>query len=247
MNHIKTATAVFLILFFTAALHAEISVIKVEGSAAYKEGTKWIPMKTGQKLAEGVKISTGANSYADIMLNSKNHTIRIKPFTLIQIFSKDSKTETDTHIGLKRGGIMAKVPRENNVKTIFKVSSPIATSSVRGTEENISYGPDTGMIIEVIKGVVEGRNNLGRSNMLSGRQKFIQRYTMAQALNILHDVKNQSIIQVYGNGLTAEELAAAIYSDSQTGSPEGDNSIINNQVKNANVNATIVWPLTQPY
>ncbi len=242
MKLIKISIASILIMFFTAALHAEISVLKVEGSAAYKEGNKWIPLRTGQKLAEGVKISTGANSYADIKLNSQNHTIRIKPFTMIQVFSKETKTDTNTHIGLKRGGIMAKVPREGNVKTIFKVSSPIATSSVRGTEENISYGPDTGMIIEVVKGVVEGTNTLGRSNTLSARQKFIQMYSKAEALNILNDVKNASIIQIYGNGLTADEIVTMLYSDDQTGSPGGDISILDNQVQNADINLKIIWP-----
>lgn len=242
MKLMKMTLAAISILVFTAALHAEISVIKVEGSAAYKEGNRWAPLKTGQKLAEGVKVSTGANSYADIKLNSQNHTIRVKPFTMIQVFSKETKTDTNTHIGLKRGGIMAKVPREGKVKTIFKVSSPIATSSVRGTEENISYGPDTGMIIEVVKGVVEGTNSLGRSSILSGRQKFIQMYSKAEALNILNDVKNASIIQIYGNGLTADEIVTMLYSDDQTGSPGGDISIFDNQVQNANVNLIIQWP-----
>lgn len=234
--------AAFSILFFTLSLQAEISVLKVEGSAAYKEGNKWIPLKNGQKLSEGVKVSTGANSYADIKLNSQNHTIRIKPFTMIQVFSKESKTDTNTHIGLKRGGITAKVPRDGKVKTIFKVSSPIATSSVRGTEENIQYGPDSGMLIEVITGVVEGSNTLGRTNDLSGRQKFVQIYSRAEALNILQDVKNQSIIQIYGNGLTAEEIAAMLYSDDQINSPDGDISIFDNQVQNAEVNVKIIYP-----
>jgi len=192
-------------------------------------------------------VSTGANSFADIKLNSKDHTIRVKPFTMIQVFSKESKTDTNTHIGLKRGGVVAKVPRDGKVKTIFKVSSPIATSSVRGTEENISYGPDTGMIIEVIKGVVEGSNSLGRSNLLSGRQKFVQKYSFGQALHILQDVKNSSLIQVYGNGLTAEEIASMLYSDEQLGSPDSDTSIFESQVQNATVqnasaNITIIWP-----
>ncbi len=242
MKILKIGLAVISIMFFTAALYAEISVIKVEGSAAYKEGNKWLPLKNGQKLTEGVKVSTGANSFADIKLNSRNHTIRVKPFTMIQVFSKESKADTNTHIGLKRGGVIAKVPRDGKVKTIFKVSSPIATSSVRGTEENISYGPDTGMIIEVIQGVVEGSNSLGRNNMLSGRQKFVQKYSFAQALHILQDVKNQSLVKVYGNGLTAEEIASMLYSDDQLGSPDGDTSIFDNQKQNASANVRILWP-----
>jgi len=244
MKLIKLTTTAICILFLTTALHAEITVLKVEGSAAYKAGNKWLPLKNGQKLPEGVKVSTGANSFAEIRLNSRDHTIRVKPFTMIQVFSQESKTDTNTHIGLKRGAITAKVPREGKVKTIFKISSPIATSSVRGTEENVSYGPDTGMIIEVIKGVVEGSNSLGRSNDITAKQKFVQQYSYAEALNILSDVKNASIIQVYGNGLTAEEIATMLYSDDQIGSPGEDTTVFDNQVQNTdvNVNLNIIWP-----
>lgn len=226
MKLLRLTIILISILFFTAALHAEITVLKVTGSAAYREGNKWLPLKAGQKLPEGVKVSTGANSSAELKLNSLNHTVKIKPFTMIQVYSKESKTDTNTLIGLKRGSINAKVPRKGNIKTIFKVSSPIATSSVRGTEENISYGPDRGMIIEVIKGAVEASNRTGRSNMLSGVQKFIQKYNSAQALHILQDARNKSLIEVYGHGLTPEEIVSMLYSDDQTGSAGGDTSIL---------------------
>ncbi len=233
-------------VFYTSIVFADISVIKVEGTAAYRDGRKWIPLRENMKLQEGVKVSTGANSYAELSLNSINHTVRIKPLTMIQVFSKETKSETDTHIGLKRGGITAKVPRDAKVKTIFKVSTPIATSSVRGTEENVSYGPETGMIIEVIRGVVEGSNRLGRSNLLEARQRFVQLYNAAQALNILQDVRNQSFITIYGNGLTAEEIVTILYSDDQTGSPDGDSSILDNQMQEkARVNVNINWELMQ--
>ncbi len=243
MKPLATTIISALMVIYTASAFAEISVTKVEGTAAYREGNKWVPLKTGMKLTEGVKVSTGANSFAELKLNSLNHTIRIKPLTMIQVFSKETRNETDTHIGLKRGGIMAKVPRDAKVKTIFKVSTPIATSSVRGTEENISYGPDTGMIIEVIKGVVEGSNRLGMSNLLESRQKFIQLYSQAQALNILQDVRNQSLITIYGNGLTAEEIVTMLYSDDQIGSPDGDTGALDNQLQqDARANIIINWP-----
>lgn len=230
-------------VFYTSIVFAEIHVIKVEGSVAYREGKKWLPLKEKMKLPEGVKVSTGVNSYAELSLNSLNHTVQIKPLTMIQVYSKETKSTTDTHIGLKRGGITAKVPRDAKVKTVFRVSTPIATSSVRGTEENIYYGPDTGMIIEVIKGVVEGSNLLGRSNLLEARQKFVQLYTQAQALNILQDVRNQALITIYGHGLTAEEIVTMLYSDDQTGSPDGDTGILDNQMQqDARINLKIIWP-----
>lgn len=241
MKSLKMIFISSFILLFSTSIYAEISVIKVQGNASYKDGKTWLPLKEKQKLPEGVKISTGTNSFAELTLNSVNHTVKIKPLTVIQIFSKETTENTDTHIGLKRGGITAKVPRNANVKTIFKVSSPIATSSVRGTEEDISYGPDRGMVVEVISGVIEGKNRLGRGNFISGRQSFVQQFNTANALNILNDVRNSSLISVYGNGLTPDELATIeFFADEQIGGSGDDPSgMINNSISTGKVNIPI--------
>ncbi|MCL2154846.1 MAG: FecR family protein [Leptospirales bacterium] len=222
-------------LFIATFLYADITVLKVEGSAAYKDGNKWVPLKVNQKLSEGVKISTGANSFVDIKLNSKNHTVQIKPYSMIQIFTNETQTDTNTNIGLKRGSINAKVPRNENVKTVFKVTSPIATSSVRGTEQNVSYGPNRGMVIQVVNGEVEGRNHNGRTNLLTGRQTFVQTNTSGQPQNILQDVRDNSIIQAGGHGITDEESASMAYSDEQIGNPNGDTSVLDNQAQTTSI------------
>jgi hypothetical protein len=230
MKLLKMIITSSLIFLFSTAIYAEISVIKIQGKVSYKEGKNWLPLNEKQKLPEGVKISTGTNSYAEINLNSINHTVKIKPLTVIQIFSKETAENTDTHIGLKRGGITAKVPRDSKVKTIFKVSSPIATSSVRGTEEDISYGPDTGMTVKVLSGIIEGKNRIGRINFISGRQKFVQQFNTAKILDILNSVKNESLINVYGNGLTKDELATIkFFGDELIGNRDDDASGIINQ------------------
>ena len=243
MKLLKITIAALSIMFFTAVLHAEITVIKVEGSAAYKEGNKWLPLKTGQKLPEGVKVSTGANSSADLKLNSVNHTVHIKPFTMIQVFTKETKTDTDTHIGLKRGGIIAKVPREGKVKTIFKVSSPIATSSVRGTEEDISYGPGKGMVIKMLAGTADGENLKGQKKRLTGKLQFHQSSDNSKPGDPLQQVKDASLIAVSGNGLTDDEKGKNL---EQTGSPDDDTSMIDKQSPavdaDAKINVTITWP-----
>lgn len=232
MKLLQSAAFLTIIIFASTSLYAEISVIKVQGNAAYREGRSWLPLKDKQKLPEGVKISTGANSFAELALNSKNHTVTIKPLTMIQVFSKETAENTDTHIGLKRGGLTARVPRDSKVKTIFKVSSPIATSSVRGTEEDISYGPDKGMIIKVLSGEIEGKNRHGKSNSITGRQAFVQGFNQANAQNILNDVRSQSFVNVYGNGLTPDELANSLFSgDDQTGGSGDDASDLVNRVE----------------
>jgi len=235
MKFAKITIAAFF-LFITTLLYAEMTVIKVEGSAAYKDGNTWQLIKVNQKLPEGVKISTGANSYVDIKLNSKNHTIQVKPYSMIQVFSNETRTEANTNIGLKRGSINAKVPREEHVKTVFRVTSPIATSSVRGTEENISYGPDTGMVVEVLSGTVEARNNAGRGNLLTGRQKFVQSGPSGQPDHIMKDIRDMSIVQVSGLGLTPEERESMQYIDEQTGGPGGDTPGLDNMLQNGRLN-----------
>jgi len=82
---ILTTSFLFLTtLFITTRLYADITVLKIEGAAVYKAGSKWVPLKVNQKLPEGTKVSTGANSYIDIRLNTKNHTIQVKPYSMIQ-------------------------------------------------------------------------------------------------------------------------------------------------------------------
>lgn len=238
MKSLKITVISSLILLFSTALYAEISVIKIQGNVSYREGRSWLPVKEQQKLPEGVKISTGTNSFAELKLNSINHTVKIKPLTMIQVFSKQTAENSETHIGLKRGGITAKVPRDSNVKTIFKVSSPIATSSVRGTEEDITYGPEKGMIVEVLSGMIEGRNRLGKGNYISGRQKFVQQVNSADVQNILKEVKSESQIQVYGNGLTPAEIATMLFVGNEQVAGSGDDpaSRVNHNKSTGKVN-----------
>jgi hypothetical protein len=161
---------------------------------------------------------------------------------MVQIFSKETKTDTTTNIALKRGSVNAKVPRDDNVKTVFKVSTPIATSSVRGTEENVSYGPDRGMVIEVISGEVEGRNQHGRTILLTGQQKFIQTNSSGKPNHILQDARDKSIIQASSQGLTSGESGAMLYSDEQIGNPSEDISILKVQAQKSEFNLIIDFP-----
>jgi hypothetical protein len=247
MKTIKIAISLSFLLLFSTSLFAEIKAVSVKGTVAYRDGRNWVPLKVNQVLKEGSRISTGANSSAEIRLNRLNHTVTVKPLSMIQVFSKESATSTDTHIGLKRGGVNARVPRDSNVKTVFKVSTPVATSSVRGTEENIGYGPGTGMTVEVVSGEIEGKNRLGKSNNISGRQKFTQEKGKGKPGHILGDVKDKSFASVYGQGLTPDELETALFTGTdQTGSPDGDTSVIDNLAGSGGGDATTIIEITWP-
>ena len=163
---------IFMIILVSAS-YAEIRVISVKGTAAYKAGAQWIPLQTGATLAPGTKISTGVRSTAVIKIN--NHTLTVEPLTIMKITeSKDDATSSNTRIGLRRGAVHEKVAKNSRIKTVFKVSTPVATSSVRGTEEIIIYSPTFGMRIIVLDGTVEGSGVNSLFRRLSGDQQFQQ-------------------------------------------------------------------------
>jgi hypothetical protein len=160
---------VFLIFIIqTGHTFAEITVTSVKGQAKFKTGNQWVALTQGTKLAEGSKISTGINS--NVVLNINGDTITIKPMTMVKVEENSvTSTESNTRLGLKRGGLNARISKLKTLKTSFKITTPVATSSVRGTEEEVFYGPGMGMIIKVIEGEILAQNNFGASNLLRGR------------------------------------------------------------------------------
>jgi len=167
----------FLILavsLFAVTATAEIRVIAVKGSAAYKEGAKWLPLKPGLKLAVGTKVSTGVRSRVEIKIN--NHVVIVQPLTIMKISeSRDDATSSTTSLGLRRGSLRTVVARDAKIKTEFKVSTPVATSSVRGTMQIIVSSPGFGMHIIVLKDNVLGQGLNGAPLNLSGDLQFWQK------------------------------------------------------------------------
>jgi len=231
-----------ILFIFSSDLLAKIQVISVTGKVAYKNGKIWVPLRRNQVLPEGVKISSGTNSYAKIRLNQHNHTIDIKPMSFIKIFSKESNSSTNTHIGLKRGKIRASIVKNQRVKTVFKISTPVATSSVRGTVQEVSYGPDNGMEIRVIEGIIEGMNRNGRGSLIKGKLVFRQRLRLGLFDDIFLDLKDFSIITFDTNGITQNEIEninSIIGGTEQTSNPEGETDFLNNSTDQTKV--TIIW------
>lgn len=218
----KKIISLIIAVFFlgTSSLFAEIKVLKVKGTVAYKTGKDWAPLSTGMVLEDGVKISTGANSSAELRLNALNHTITIKPYTVMQVFSKTDSKSSDTNVGLKRGNIIVNVPKDKKVKTVFKVTTPIATSSVRGTKEDIFSGTKV-MDVYVLDGDIDVTNKLGRTNNIRGRQVFTQKIGESSPKSVLDDVRKDAFLDF--------EEPDTSHLDSMTG-------------EDASVGIDIIWP-----
>ncbi len=105
----------------------------IAGKVEYQlPGKEWKPARIGDVVSKGTMISTGFKSTAVIKI--ANATITVKPITRLSL-EEIIKTEagTQTQVFLVSGRVSADVTPQANQTTDFKVSSPTATASVRGT------------------------------------------------------------------------------------------------------------------
>ncbi len=158
-------------VFMASQSFAAVLVVLTRGDAAYKDGTVWRPLAKGQTIREGTMVMTGVNSRA--VLNIDNHMLTVKPLTTIKVLRNSfTKSSSDTVIGLKNGSVNARVKRIGTLRTRFNIVTPVATSSVRGTEQNTSNGPAFGTQIQVPVGLVNGSNPSGTNRNVGGRSLF---------------------------------------------------------------------------
>lgn len=139
------------VFIFSISAFAEIRVVSVKGNASYKKGGPWTPLQAGTELAVGTKVSTGVRS--TVVINVNKHTVTVYPLTIMKISeSMETNKSSSTNIGLRRGAVRTKIARDARIKTVFKVSTPVATSSVRGSEQLSITGPTIGPTFIVLGG-----------------------------------------------------------------------------------------------
>jgi len=136
-------------LFCLSEGFAAISVVSVQGSAAFKDKDQWKPLREKQTLAEGARISTGVRS--SVVLSIDDATVTVKQMSMVRVNKNlTTQDESATNLGLKYGSVSARVSKIKKLRTVFNVSTPVATSSVRGTWEDVSYGP--GSLLSAFRG-----------------------------------------------------------------------------------------------
>lgn len=227
-------------LSFAASAFAEIRVLSVKGTAAYKAGAQWVPLAAGAPLAVGTKISTGVRSTVEIKVN--NHTVTVEPLTIMKISQsmEDAKSST-TNIGLRRGAVKAKVARDARIKTVFKVSTPVATSSVRGTEEIVIYSPTFGMRIIVLNGTVSGEGLNGAPRLVSGDLQFWQKLDKGGSESLLSGMQDfittTNSLFITLDEEKAIELFGDDFSNYEPSTPGGQNQSVN-----VPVTVYLIWP-----
>lgn len=162
---------IFLTLCTVGLSAMDAEILRISGSVEVKEpGAFWQEAKEGQMVSADTMIATGFNS--KVSLSAGGMTVTLSPLTRVSI---DSLTENqdvvNTSLSLKAGRLRASSPqvkRKTRRTLNFRVSTPVATAAVRGTEFLLSTNK-----LETIKGMVE--LSRGNSVVLSpaGSQSWV--------------------------------------------------------------------------
>ncbi len=228
------------VFFFTISAFAEIRVISVKGTASYKAGGGWVPLAAGAALAPGTKVSTGVRSRVEIRIN--RHTVVVEPLTIMKISeSTETNKSSTTRIGLRRGAIRTDVARDARIKTVFKVSTPVATSSVRGTRQFTRSGPTMGDSTIVLQNVVQVEGLNSGPQLIAGNLKSDQKSDKGGSESPISGMKGY-LVQTYPLTLPADELEAfqLLGDDFMFYGPGGQQS--GGQSQTVPVSIYLVWP-----
>ena len=140
---VKKIVIILLLISVTlAASAAEVTVISVSGKVEIKEpGGAWAAATTGQVVSTRSMISTGFGSRAK--LSAGGMELNLQSLTRISIDSliEDGET-TRTAVSLQSGRIRSTRPpvtRSTRRSIDFRVSTPVATAAVRGTDMEDSF------------------------------------------------------------------------------------------------------------
>ncbi len=130
---VKVITTVAVLLTSVMTANAQMAtILSTTGKVEIKDGSSWIALKVGDTVEKGDIISTGYKSEAVIKIKSSE--LKLGPLTRMTVEDLVSSSKKDnTQIFIDSGSISAEVNSEPGKKVGFKVRSPVATASVRGT------------------------------------------------------------------------------------------------------------------
>jgi hypothetical protein len=148
------------ILFMAAALPAQAQtgiIRELSGTVELKPAgaANFAAASVGDEIAPNTVVSTGFRSTATIAVGSA--TIIVRPLTRLTMTEITSMGQTETiNVNLAVGRVRVDVTPPAGTKTNFKVKSPTATASVRGT----GFELDT-YNLYVLHGVVDYQGSSG--------------------------------------------------------------------------------------
>ncbi|MEL3905481.1 MAG: FecR family protein [Treponema sp.] len=146
-----------------SAVAMTATITEIAGKVEYKLSDKdeWQPAKAGTVLSVGSMISTGFKSTAIITMETA--TLTVKPVTRLSIEELiKAEGAAKSQMFLMTGRVRAEVTPKEGETTDFKVKSPTATASVRGTGFEFD-----GQNLTVEHGAVQFESGIGAAYLVS--------------------------------------------------------------------------------
>ena len=157
MKLIKTITALFLLcagqVFAQSGVITELSgtvELKPAGAADY------VPAKTGDIVEQDTLVSTGFKSSALITVGSS--AIIVRPLTRLILAEISSTGIESVNVSLQTGRVRVDVKPPAGSRADFKIQSPEATASVRGTSFDFDF-----QSLRVLEGTVDYQGSEGKT------------------------------------------------------------------------------------
>lgn len=126
-------TCVFAALPIVSAHSLEAEILSVTGKVEVQKGETWQALSVGDKISSGAVVSTGFKSEVTVKVNDSVFTLGALTRMTVEKMVSTSNSD-NTQIYLDSGSVTAKVNHPEDRRVGFKVSSPVATASVRGTD-----------------------------------------------------------------------------------------------------------------
>ncbi len=143
----RIIVVLLLISLALAANAADARIVSISGTVEVREpGSSWAPVSPGQIISTDSWISTGFGSRAKLSVGGME--LNLQPLTRVSITSlSDDRSSsgspvTRTNVSLQTGRVRASRPpatRATRRSIDFRVSTPVATAAVRGTDFELSF------------------------------------------------------------------------------------------------------------
>ncbi|MFH0727869.1 MAG: FecR domain-containing protein [Pseudomonadota bacterium] len=154
----------------------KISFLKGSVEILRTETEGWTPLKPDERLVEGYRIRTGENGALDITFEDESSFL-IKSNTCLTLV-KTRKSGAGSIIGdffLELGRVITHIRKATGREPRFRIGTPSAVASVRGTDFRISQDAGGNARIEVLAGSVDTKGKHRRVRLDEGEGTLVEK------------------------------------------------------------------------
>ncbi len=220
---------------FCFADSGKAEVVSFSGKVEYQTSEGWIPLKIGDELNQGTIISTGFKSTVVLKIGGSSFTVApLSRIEISKLVSNDTGHDTEMH--LSTGKMKMDVKPVSGKSVSFKIKSPAATASIRGTSGEFSVDG----ILKAETGIWSYSSSTGKKqmNVVAGQQIHIE---STGAVVKPYDVAKDSAVGKSGTKtLTSEETSISTGNTPSVVVTMAETPLV---VKaNATIEVEVVWP-----